>query len=162
MGRCGADRARGDRRWLRHEQRRRWRQRVVSLALGLGGRRGPQGRHVHDPRQLFLRRCRPSAELHAGGMAAPDQHPRRADAVQAGRRSRRDQDRSRPGHRVAHADGRRQDLRLPHPLRHPVLGRHHAQAERLCPRVHAAIHRSRPDVVLFRNRRRGQVQAKEV
>ena len=34
-------------------------------------------------------------------MAAADQHPRRPDAVQAGRRRRGHQDRARPGHRAA-------------------------------------------------------------
>ena len=43
-----------------------------------------------------------------------------------------------------------------------VLRRHDDEAERLCPHVRAAIHRSRPDVVLFRNRRRGQMLDKEM
>src|SRR6185437_2232593 len=51
---------------------------AVQLQFELGDGRGrAQGRHLHDPGQLGLRRRRPGAELHAAAVAAAHRHPRR-------------------------------------------------------------------------------------
>ena len=63
---------------------------AVQLQLELGDGRGrAQGRYLHDPGQLGLRRRRPGAELHAAAVAAAHRHPRRPGRVRQGGRRRR-------------------------------------------------------------------------
>ena len=136
---------------------------AVQLQLRLQHRASrAQGRHLHDPGQLRLRRRRPGAELHAGRVAAAHRHARRPDELRQGGRRPGDEDRARPRDLHPHADQRRQDLPLPYPQGDQVLQRPDAQAQRLRPDLRAAVHRARADLVLLGPRRREQVQHQEL
>ena len=123
----------------------------------------PEGRHPDHPRERSVWCCRSGSELHGAAVGVSDRHARRPGAVRERgwpKRARRSCRTSPEGDPAA--DRRRQDLHLPDPEGHQVLGRLHDEAERFRDHVRAPVHGAGPDVVLLGHRRRRQVHGQEL